>query len=99
MVDQGLIPEVEALCERYGADLPLLKTLGYAEVCALLRGDLAPTELVDRISLHTRQFAKRQRTWFRAYPEIHWFDADHPDLFEQVWQWLNGLPQACDKRT
>jgi tRNA dimethylallyltransferase len=99
MVDQGLIPEVEALCERYGADLPLLKTLGYAEVCALLRGDLAPTELVDRISLHTRQFAKRQRTWFRAYPEIHWFDADHPDLFEQVWQWLNDLPQACDKRT
>jgi len=33
-----------------------------------------------------RQFAKRQRTWFRAYPQIEWFNADDPDLLDQVWQ-------------
>lgn len=98
MIEQGLVAEVETLCQRYGEELPLLNTLGYAEVCALLRGEFAPTELGDRISLHTRQFAKRQRTWFRAYPEIHWFDADHPDLFEQVWQWLTEQNQRIDQR-
>jgi tRNA A37 N6-isopentenylltransferase MiaA len=40
----------------------------------------------DLIVLHTRQFAKRQRTWFRGYPEIEWFNAEQPDLLEQVWQ-------------
>jgi len=40
----------------------------------------------DLTVLHTRQFAKRQRTWFRAYPQIEWFNADDPDLLDQVWQ-------------
>lgn len=89
MIEQGFVTEVDTLCQRYGEALPLLKTLGYAEVCAMLQGNLAATALVHQISLHTRQFAKRQRTWFRAYPEIRWFDADHPNLFEQVWRWLD----------
>jgi len=42
---------------------------------------------IAEIIIHTRQFAKRQRTWFRAYPEIQWFDATAPDLLEQVWQY------------
>jgi len=78
--------EVKTLCEKYGTDLPLLNTLGYQEMKQYLAGDISLTEAKELTILHTRQFAKRQRTWFRAYPEIAWFDAEQPDLFEKVWQ-------------
>jgi tRNA dimethylallyltransferase len=86
MVKQGFVAEVEALCARYGEDLPLLKTLGYQEMRQHLAGELSLEEAIAQTTLHTRQFAKRQRTWFRADPSIEWFDANHPDLLEQVWQ-------------
>jgi tRNA dimethylallyltransferase len=86
MVDAGLVREVEYLCQKYGADLPLLNTLGYVEFKQYLTGDLSLAQATEQTILHTRQFAKRQRTWFRAVPEIEWFDADAPDLLEQVWQ-------------
>ena len=42
--------------------------------------------LITHYLLHTRQFAKRQRTWFRKIKEINWFDANDPELLENVWQ-------------
>jgi tRNA dimethylallyltransferase len=86
MVTDGLVAEVETLCQKYGSDLPLLNTLGYAEFKHYLAGKLSLAEAETLTVLHTRQFAKRQRTWFRAIPEIEWFDANAPDLLEQVWQ-------------
>ncbi len=86
MLTDGLVTEVEYLCQKYGTDLPLLNTLGYQEIKQYLAGDISLNEAKDLIILHTRQFAKRQRTWFRAIPEINWFDAASPDLLEQVWQ-------------
>ncbi len=86
MIEQGLVEEVEKLGQKYGWDLPLLNTLGYGEIKQYLAGDISLVEAKDLIVLHTRQFAKRQRTWFRAYPEIEWFDLNHPDLVDLVWQ-------------
>lgn len=86
MVELGLVQEVENLCQKYGEELPLLNTLGYAEIKQYLAEDISLTKAVDLIILHTRQFAKRQRTWFRAYPQIEWFDADSPYLLDRVWQ-------------
>lgn len=86
MMEMGFESEVTALCHKYGADLPLLDTLGYREIKQYLRGEVSLAEAQDLIVLHTRQFAKRQRTWFRADRRIEWFDADHPDLLEQVWR-------------
>lgn len=86
MIATGWEAEVRALCEKYGSDLPLLNTLGYQEMKQYLAGDISLNEAKELTVLHTRQFAKRQRTWFRAYPEIEWFDADNPDLLEKVWQ-------------
>jgi tRNA dimethylallyltransferase len=86
MLAAGWEAEVKSLCEKYGSDLPLLNTLGYQEMKQYLAGDISLNEAKDLTVLHTRQFAKRQRTWFRAYPEIEWFDADNPDLLEKVWQ-------------
>ncbi|MEG5173687.1 tRNA (adenosine(37)-N6)-dimethylallyltransferase MiaA [Microcoleus sp. B3-D7] len=86
MLERGWIVEVEYLCKKYGCDLPLLNTLGYQEIKQYLAGDIKLEEAKELTILHTRQFAKRQRTWFRAYPEIEWFDVSTPDLLERVWQ-------------
>lgn len=85
MLAAGLVAEVETLQHQYGPDLPLLNTLGYAEIRRALAGELSLAIAEEQIVLHTRQFAKRQRTWFRANPAIQWFDAEAPDLLEQVW--------------
>ncbi|MDZ8028616.1 MAG: tRNA (adenosine(37)-N6)-dimethylallyltransferase MiaA [Nostoc sp. DedQUE11] len=89
MIANGLVAEVEYLCQKYGADLPLLNTLGYQEIKQYLAGDISLNAAKELTVLHTRQFAKRQRTWFRAYPQIEWFNADDPDLLEKVWQRIN----------
>ncbi len=86
MLERGWIAEVEYLCKKYGCDLPLLNTLGYQEIKQYLAGDIKLEEAKELTILHTRQFAKRQGTWFRAYPEIEWFDVSTPDLLERVWQ-------------
>lgn len=91
MLAAGWEAEVKALCEKYGFDLPLLNTLGYQEMKQYLAGDISLNEAKDLTVLHTRQFAKRQRTWFRAYREIEWFDADNPDLLELVLQRIQQL--------
>jgi len=85
MVEAGFVEEVQSLVQCYGEDLPLLNTLGYAEVCQHLRGEIDLAEAKRQVVLHTRQFAKRQRTWFRSVPEIEWLDSDSEDLVEQAW--------------
>lgn len=85
MIELGLVEEVEMLCRKYGEDLPLLNTLGYAEIRQYLRGEISLKEAERLTVLHTRQFAKRQRTWFRAVPEVEWFDSDAADFVDRVW--------------
>jgi tRNA dimethylallyltransferase len=94
MIEMGLVAEVSSLINKYGWDLPLLNTLGYAEIKAHLLDNYSLEEAIAEIIIHTRQFAKRQRTWFRAYPEIQWFDATAPDLVEQVWQYYQSFKQS-----
>ena len=86
MVEMGWIGEVKKLAEKYGEDLPLLQTLGYQEMVQYLRGDCSLDEAIAATVLHTRQFAKRQQTWFNSVAEIEWFDAENPELLEQVWK-------------
>lgn len=86
MIERGFVQEVEQLCQKYGTDLSLLETLGYQEIKQYLSGDISLETAQELIVLHTRQFAKRQRTWFRAVSEIQWFEADTSNLLDQVWQ-------------
>jgi tRNA dimethylallyltransferase len=86
MIAAGLVAEVETLCQKYGADLPLLNTLGYQETKQYLTGEISLAAAIEQITLHTRQFAKRQRTWFRTDSSIEWFDADDLGLVDRVWQ-------------
>ena len=73
----GLVAETAALVERYGADCPLLDTIGYGEAKAVLRGELQEPEAIALTTKRTQQFAKRQRTWFRRQHQPIWLeDAD-----------------------
>ena len=86
MIEMGWLEEVKTLLEKYGRDLPLLQTLGYQEMIQYLAGNCSLDEAIAATVLHTRQFAKRQQTWFRGVSEIEWFNAENPDLLEQVWR-------------
>ncbi|WP_264325348.1 tRNA (adenosine(37)-N6)-dimethylallyltransferase MiaA [Romeriopsis navalis] len=102
MFEQGFVAEVQMLMAKYGETLALLNTLGYAEVRQYLRGEISETEAQRLTVLHTRQFAKRQRTWFRGTPEIEWFDSNAVDLVARVvdrvdrfmLQYQAGLPEV-----
>lgn len=89
MLEEGLVRETENLIKKYGIDLPLLNTLGYAEIKQYLTGEINLNQAEELIVIHTRQFAKRQRTWFNANQDIRWFNADSPNLLEEVWETIN----------
>ncbi len=84
MIEQGFVIEVEQLCQKYGHDLPLLNTLGYADIKRYLQGEISLQTAIAETVLHTRQFAKRQRTWFRGDPLTNWFNANSPSLVDDV---------------
>jgi tRNA dimethylallyltransferase len=89
MITDGLVDEVEYLCQKYGFDLSLLNTLGYQEIKQYLAGEISLDAAKELIILHTRQFAKRQRTWFRQSPNLEYFDMNNSNLLESVWQRIN----------
>ena len=68
----GLVAETEGLIGRYGADCPLLQTIGYGEARSLLLGELDHPTAIAISERRTRQFAKRQLTWFRRQHQPLW---------------------------
>ena len=75
---EGLVDETRGLVERYGADCPLLDTIGYGEAKAVLRGELQEAEAIAGTTKRTQQFAKRQRTWFRRQHQPRWLESADP---------------------
>jgi len=94
MLAAGWLAEVESLCQKYSSELSIFNTLGYREIKQHLSGEISLAQAQALTVLHTRQFAKRQRTWFRADPHIEWFDANHPALLDRVWQRVKDFSKA-----
>ncbi|HEX6513775.1 MAG TPA: tRNA (adenosine(37)-N6)-dimethylallyltransferase MiaA [Chloroflexota bacterium] len=78
MLAAGWLDEVRRLLARYPADLPALSGLGYRELARHLAGDLPLDDAKELVKRRTRQFIKRQLTWFRRDPRIHWLDVTEP---------------------
>jgi tRNA dimethylallyltransferase len=78
MIAAGLVDEVASLLER-GIDrsLPSMQGLGYKEIAGYLQGEYSLEEAIARLKRNTRQFAKRQLTWFRADKRIRWIDVEN----------------------
>jgi len=77
MLDQGWVEETKKLLPY--RDENSLNTVGYKEIFAHLDGDMTLEEAQERIVISTRQFAKRQMTWFRKDKSITWFDYQDSD--------------------
>jgi tRNA dimethylallyltransferase len=73
--DAGLIAEAVALRERYDPSLPAFSAIGYQEAWAVADGDLTTEAAIDQDARRNSAFAKRQRTWFRAEPDVTWLTA------------------------
>jgi tRNA dimethylallyltransferase len=76
MLANGLVDEVKGLLERHPASCPPFRSLGYKEILAYLRGETDLPTATELIQRHSRQFAKRQLSWFRQERDIHWFAAE-----------------------
>lgn len=72
MLEEGLIDEVKSLLEKYNFSLTALQGLGYKEVKEYLDGEISYEEMVEKLKIETRRYAKRQLTWFRKNKEITW---------------------------
>ena len=55
-------------------EMPAMKGIGYKEMAAYLAGEITREEAVEAIKVGTRHFAKRQLTWYRKMPYIHWYE-------------------------
>jgi len=73
MLAAGLLGEIRALwAAGYGPELPALRSIGYRQLGAHLRGEVDEPTALAAMQRATRQFAKRQLTWFRADPTVAW---------------------------
>tara|TARA_Y100001970_G_scaffold269846_1_gene362983 strand:+ start:14016 stop:14915 length:900 start_codon:yes stop_codon:yes gene_type:complete len=78
MFNNGIIEETEKLINKYGQDLPLLKTIGYQDAQFILENKLSIEEAVLNTTKKTIKFAKRQRTWFRNKNKPVWLNSKNP---------------------
>ena len=81
--DAGLVEEAVALRERYDPTLPAFSAIGYHEAWSLADGVIGREEAIEQDARRNALFAKRQRTWFRAEPDVAWLDAG-TDPFDEA---------------
>ncbi|CAN5300026.1 tRNA (adenosine(37)-N6)-dimethylallyltransferase MiaA [soil metagenome] len=83
MWEAGLVDEVRALAER-GIGRTASRAVGYAEVLALLRGEISASEARAAVAAGTRRLARKQMGWFGRDPRVHWLDARDPSLVDRA---------------
>ena len=78
MFKNGIIDETKNLINKYGIELPLLKTIGYQEAINVIKNNQKINDAIEITSKKTINFAKRQRTWFRNKNNPYWLDTKNP---------------------
>lgn len=83
MFSSGLLEEARALAARYGASAWPLNSLGYKQAAQHLRGEISLEQAIAAAQQGHRNYAKRQMTWFRREPNVHWIAGFGPDAAVQ----------------
>ena len=92
MFRSGLVAEVEGLLARgVLPDAKPFESLGYRQALAVVRGEMTEEEATADTALRTRQYAKRQMTWFRKEPDIEIVEGFGDDVVEQVFERVSGF--------
>jgi tRNA dimethylallyltransferase len=86
MFEDGLIDETKRLLEKYGEQARPLSSLGYKQAMQYLRGELSHESAIAAAQQAHRNYAKRQLTWFRREPNVHWLagSGDDPAIQAQA---------------
>ncbi len=74
MLEQGLLEEVKGILERHEKFPTAMQGLGYKEVVEFFKGNTTKEEMIEKIKMETRRYAKRQMTWFRKNKQTIWLD-------------------------
>lgn len=74
MIENGLVDEVKRLINKYKELPTAIQGLGYKEVVSYLNNEITYDEMIEKIKLETRHYAKRQLTWFRKNKDIIWIN-------------------------
>jgi len=74
MINDGLIDEVKSILQKYNEFPTAMQGLGYKEVVDYLNNNLSKEEMIEKLKMETRRYAKRQLTWFKKNKETHWID-------------------------
>ena len=100
MFAQGLVEETrQLLATGLGANPTALQALGYRQVVEYLRGERPLAETVELVKVRTRQFAKRQMTWFRHQARGHWVPlAERQDLAGLARGWAQQWSRRVEPR-
>lgn len=85
MIDAGLVDEVKTLLsDPKGLSIQAGQAVGYAEIIDYLKGNISLEDAIERIKINSRHLAKSQRTWFRSFVGVNWFDIQPDDTVESV---------------
>ncbi len=86
MLAQDFVSEVQRLRERgdLNKNMPSIRCVGYRQVWDYLDGEYGYDDMVAKGVAATRQLAKRQITWLRSWPDLHWLDTDDPDILRNT---------------
>jgi len=85
MMEEGFLEEVEGLLIMgYPPKLPAMQGLGYKQLAGFLNGQYELSMAIEELKRDTRRYAKRQLTWFRRDPRIHWFDIEKNGLYDKL---------------
>ena len=86
MLKEGFLDEVRDLLDRgYKEDLLKMRVIGYSELISFLDGEISLEDALVLIKRNTRKYVRRQVNWFKpADPEIHWLNAQDPDILEKM---------------
>ena len=84
MIKDGLIDEVKNLVQKYKISKTAIQGLGYKEVIEFLNDEISYEDMVEKLKMETRRYAKRQLTWFRRDKRISWYNIN--DIAEKIIQ-------------
>ena len=79
MIEDGLVEEVKNILKEYEIFPTAMQGLGYKEVKDYLEGKYTKEEMIEKIKMETRRYAKRQLTWFRRNKDIIWLHTDNKE--------------------
>lgn len=94
MLEKGLFNEVKNLYGKYGENLRKINIIGYSEMIDYIKGILTYEEAVELIKKNSRNYAKRQFTWFKNDQEYIWFNLDkmtENEIFEEIVKLFKSL--------